>query len=125
MDQAHPLLESQLPESLQSVRDIIGLEKTLELVGHCGGTRVFIPRSMRETHRLAQLLGLRAARQLSHHFGGECLSIVRGAPAQREMRNRKIIDQYNKGEKVADIARSFALTERRIYTILSDPPKGK
>ncbi|MBF0140641.1 MAG: hypothetical protein HQL74_10220 [Magnetococcales bacterium] len=123
MDAENPLLKSPFPESLQAVRDVIGLEKTLELVGNCGGTRIFIPRSMSESHRLAHMLGLSAASKLSRHFGGESLSVVRGASALRELRNRKIIDQYNKGEKVADIARTFALTERRVYTILSKPYK--
>ncbi|MBF0147228.1 MAG: hypothetical protein HQL84_13825 [Magnetococcales bacterium] len=120
MNMQHPLLNARFPESLKEIRDAIGLDNTLKLVTNCGGTRIFIPKRISAQHRLANLLGLKAARQLSRRFGGESLSVVRGAPALRALRNKEIIDQYNKGARVADLARSHALTERRIYTILAD-----
>ncbi|MBF0422318.1 MAG: hypothetical protein HQL73_04935 [Magnetococcales bacterium] len=119
MNTEHPLLGVRFPDSLKAICDAIGLDDTIKLVSTLGGTRVFIPKHIGAGHRLVHLLGWKAARKLSLLFGGECLSVVRGAPALRAQRNKEIIAQYNRGVRVADLARSFALTERRIYTILA------
>ncbi|MBF0107597.1 MAG: DNA transposition protein [Magnetococcales bacterium] len=119
MNMPHPLFYARFPESLKEIREAIGLENTLKLVTNCGGTRIFVPKRISAQHRLANLLGLKAARQLSRRFGGESLTVVRGAPALRNLRNREIVAKYNNGVRVADLARSYALTERRIYSILA------
>ncbi|HIJ85227.1 MAG: Mor transcription activator domain protein [Magnetococcales bacterium] len=119
MNMKHPLLGARLPESLMEIRETIGLNNTLKLVTNYGGTRVFVPKRIHDQHRLVNVLGLKAANQLSRRFGGESLTLVRGASALRASRNKEIIEQYSKGVRVADLARTFALTERRIYTILS------
>ncbi|HAT50553.1 MAG: hypothetical protein HQL07_17895 [Nitrospirae bacterium] len=123
MNMKNPLLAATFPESLKEIRDVIGLDSTLKLVTSCGGTRVFIPKHISAQHRLANLLGMKAARRLSRYFGGESVTVVRGAPALRALRNKEIIAQYDQGVRVADLARAFALTERRIYSILSGTNK--
>lgn len=119
MNMKHPLLSVGLPESLVEVRDVIGMDNALKLVTNCGGTRIFVPKRITAQHRLANLLGLKAARELSRHFGGESISVVRGAQALRVLRDKEILTRYSKGARVAELARYFSLTERRIYTILS------
>ncbi|MBF0454217.1 MAG: hypothetical protein HQL72_05285 [Magnetococcales bacterium] len=111
--------ETEFPESLVEIKDIIGYEGAMTLLNHCAGTRLFIPKKIKIQHKLSQLLGLEQAQLMSRYFGGETLSIARAAKAKRANRNREIIRLYDSGGKVPDIARKMELTERQIYTILS------
>jgi Mor family transcriptional regulator len=111
--------EEEFPESLTDIKDVIGYEGAMTLLNKCAGTRLFIPKNMKVQHKLAELLGFEQARLMSKHFGGETISIVRAARAKRIMRNREIIRCYDNGERVPDIALKVQLTERQIYTILS------
>ncbi|MBF0448444.1 MAG: hypothetical protein HQL67_09610 [Magnetococcales bacterium] len=111
--------ESDLPGSLVEIKEVVGLQGALTLLNRCGGTRLFIPRRLKAQHKLADLLGLEAARLMSAYFGGETLTIVRGSRAKKLARNRSLIRRYNGGERVAELAVAFELTERQVYTILS------
>ena len=110
-----------LPESLTDMAEIIGLNPTLAVVKAYGGTRLFVPKRMGTQHHLANLLGLEQARRLSNHFGGENLTIPRMATAMRTQRNREIVRRYDAGESVRVLAQAYHLTDRQIYTILSQP----
>ncbi|MBF0448399.1 MAG: hypothetical protein HQL67_09385 [Magnetococcales bacterium] len=111
--------ESDLPDSLTEIKEVVGLQGALILLNRCGGTRLFIPRRLKAQHKLANLLGLEAARLMSAYFGGETLTIVRGSRAKKLARNRSLIHRYDAGERVAELAVAFELTERQVYTILS------
>lgn len=113
------ILQEDLPGSLEEIAGVIGREGALKLVHACGGTRVFVPRTMRVQHKLATLLGFEQARRLSLHFGGETLTVVRAANLLRRTRNREIVRRYDSGDGVRQLARDNALTERQIYAILS------
>lgn len=113
------LSAQQLPESLTEIAEIIGLPSTLTLVEKWGGTRIFIPRQVAAQHKLANLLGFEQARKMSRHFGGETLTIARAANVIRSIRNREITRRYDEGEGVRLLAVEHNLTERQIYTILS------
>ena len=113
------IAESNLPESLREIMEIIGQPGTMKLVEQYGGTRIFIPSRVRAQHKLANLLGLEQARRLCHHFGGETLCIARSARAKLQERNREIVRRYDAGEAVRSLAIAYQLTERQIYTILS------
>lgn len=119
MNMEHPLKSVELPESLAAIRDIIGIDNALKLVANCGGTRMFVPKRITSQHPLANMLGLKTARELSRHFGGESISVVRGDKAIRARRDKEIVTRYAMGARVVDLARFYSLTERRIYTILS------
>ncbi|MEO5332140.1 MAG: hypothetical protein H7839_08965 [Magnetococcus sp. YQC-5] len=115
------VLDGDLPASLQEIADVIGREGALKLVKELGGTRVFVGRRMKPNHKLAILLGHGPALKLSQMFGGETLTVVRGATLLRRARNREIIKRYDSGEGVRSLARRFTLTERQIYAVLSTP----
>lgn len=114
--------EADFPQSLKEITEIIGYDGTITLLKQCAGTRLFIPKHMTVQHKLAKFLGIEQATRMSRHFGGETLSIARAARAKRVARNREIIRRYDSGEKVADIAHEVELTERQIYSILSQCP---
>ncbi|MBF0192871.1 MAG: hypothetical protein HQL99_17295 [Magnetococcales bacterium] len=113
------ILEEDLPSSLEEIAEVIGREGALQLVNACGGTRIFVPRKLRVQHKLVTMLGFEQARRLSHHFGGETLTVVRAAELLRRTRNREIVRRYDAGAGVRQLARDNALTERQIYAILS------
>lgn len=113
------ILKEDLPGSLEEIAEVIGREGALKLVDACGGTRIFVPRRLRIQHKLVTWLGLEQARRLSHHFGGETLTVVRAAELLRRTRNREIVRRYDTGTGVRQLARDNALTERQIYAILS------
>ncbi|MBF0215062.1 MAG: hypothetical protein HQM00_16120 [Magnetococcales bacterium] len=111
-----------MPNSMCEIAEIIGKEGAITLIQEYGGTRIFVPRKLRVQNKLATLLGIEQALKLSQHFGGETLNIVRGADMLRQKRNREIIQLYDSGKRVPDLARAYNLTERRIYDILSSTP---
>jgi Mor family transcriptional regulator len=111
--------ETEFPESLTDIKDVIGYEGAITLLNKCAGTRLFIPKNMKAQHKLSKLLGLEKANLMSGHFGGETISIARAAKARRAVRNKEIIRRYDAGERVPDIAQDVELTERQIYSILS------
>ncbi|MBF0270880.1 MAG: hypothetical protein HQL98_02230 [Magnetococcales bacterium] len=113
------ILKEDLPGSLEEIAEVIGREGALQLVNACGGTRIFVPRKLRVQHKLVTMLGFEQARRLSHHFGGETLTVVRAAELLRRTRNREIVRRYDAGTGVRQLARDNALTERQIYAILS------
>ena len=112
------LSESEFPESLTEIKDIIGYQGAMTILSKYSGIRLFIPKNMKSDHKLAKLLGLEQANLMSRHFGGETISIVRAVRAKRAVRNKEIIRRYDAGEKVPDIAQDVELTERQIYVIL-------
>lgn len=111
--------ESDLPASMVEIKDIVGLDGVEKLLNRCGGTRIFIPRNLKAQHKLANLLGIEAAQRMSAYFGGETLTIVRASRAKKAVRNREIIQRYDRGDKVPTLAMAFELTERQIYSILA------
>ncbi|MBF0438739.1 MAG: hypothetical protein HQL93_06405 [Magnetococcales bacterium] len=113
------ILKEDLPNSLEEIAMVIGREGALQLVGACGGTRIFVPRRLRAQHKLVTLLGFAQAQRLANHFGGETLTVVRAADLLRRTRNREIVRRYDAGDGVRQLARDHALTERQIYSILS------
>ncbi len=108
-----------LPASMLEIKEVVGVTGAVKLLQECGGTRIFIPRRLKAQHKLANLLGLEAARKMSAYFGGETLTIVRGSRARKRLRNLDIVRRYDQGEKVPELARCYELTERQIYTILA------
>ncbi|MDO8704006.1 MAG: Mor transcription activator family protein [Sulfuricaulis sp.] len=115
-----------LPESLREVVDLIGLPATLRLVENFGGViQVYVPRQIEPDHPLATVLGLSTARKLVPRYGADYLrNIPRCALGLRRIRNTEIRRRH-RAESAAKLALVFALTERQIWTILSDGDDGQ
>ena len=60
--------------------------------------------------------------KLVRTYGGDRLYVPKMDAAARAARDRKIIAAVDAGERVQDVARRYRLTERRIWTILGNPP---
>lgn len=114
--------EEHLPESLITLKSVIGLSMTMKMVALFGGARVFIPKRLNPRHRLALRLGPDVAEQLSRHYGGETLTIPRASRVLRQHRNENIIMHYASGVSVRKLSQIYHLTERQIYSILNQSP---
>jgi hypothetical protein len=111
---------SDLPEKLQEINGIVGLEATLTIVKHYGGVRLYVPMTMTPDHILARLIGFDAAVKMAKEFGGmDHFDIPRAADALRAVRNREILDKYTKGKSLRLLAIEYQMTERSILKILA------
>jgi hypothetical protein len=61
-------LSAKLTGTLKEIAGVIGVEATLKLAAARGGTRVFIPSTIKENHWLSKLLGFDCAAKLADHF---------------------------------------------------------
>ena len=107
------------PQSLLDIMDVIGEDAGLILLDNLAGTRLFIPKEMKPTNRLVELIGMDLAETMARTFSGETISVPRAARARREMRNIAIREAYDGGERVPDIGQRVELTERQVYAILA------
>ena len=112
-------MDENLPNLVIEVIDIIGRGPAEQLVEQFGGVRVFIPRTIGRDHKIAKIIGIEPALKLSMHFGGEVLSIPKCRSMRVHTRNKEIVAAYQQGAKVNDLARSYDVTDRQIYSILS------
>ncbi len=105
------LQHANLPETAQQIADVIGVEKTLELVGgeRCQHSReVYVPKRLRENHWLLELIGREAATQLSKEFPGIRLPLP--TTLNKIERNRKIVHMRQQGMKYRDIADALCMS---------------
>ncbi|MFZ6722896.1 Mor transcription activator family protein [Undibacterium sp. Ji49W] len=66
----------------------------------------------------SQAIGSEATDKLMSHFGGERIYIPRDQEYRRMLRNRRIVEAYNKGQSVNEIASDFDLSDRRVWEVL-------
>lgn len=81
-----------LPESVQSIADVIGLADTEKLVRAIGGTRFKFGKGKQETARLKllrQTIGDAQTEKLLSVFGGDVLYIPRCQLALQKLRNQR------------------------------------
>lgn len=105
------LQHANLPETAQAIADVIGVEKTLELVRgeKCQHSReVYVPKRLRENHWLLELIGREAAIQLSKEFPGIRLPLP--TSLSKIERNRKIVHMRQQGMKYRDIADELCMS---------------
>lgn len=101
----------------------IGAEAAAKLVSEYGGTRLYIPYTLKLDHKLCQLLGQEIAQRLSSEFGGMTVDISRAVMLQIGQRNKLILADRAAGMSQSRIARKYRLTERTIRTITNSTVK--
>lgn len=108
-----------LPQSLQAMAQIIGLQGVLALVRAYGGVRLYVPTRLPDDHVLIDLLGRPAAEMLAAEYGGQPhFDIPRAEGLVRALRNRRIQADRAAGLSVRDLALKHQLTERQVAKIL-------
>jgi Mor family transcriptional regulator len=107
---------AMLPDSLKELAEVIGVDACLVLVEMFGGSRLYVPKSVGEEHRL-WCLGNEVLKNLIAIFGGNFLQIPRAARLKKWERNQKIAEAHQ-NRSIAKIAKEFDLTERQVWAIL-------
>ncbi len=115
-----PASQEQRPERLCAERlerqrfnmqGIVGATAAIALAEALGGTRIYVPARMKDSHRLAKIAGIEAARALSQACKGSCIRV----PLERDLR---ALHYRAQGFGHARIARRLGLTENGVQSLL-------
>ncbi len=114
--------QATLPATAQAIADVIGIEKTMELVrgkqqDKCRNIYVPAPSRMRPSHWLIQTIGEDAARELAAEYAGEPLSIPKCSGLIKQQRNRQIIQMRCEGLTHLEIARAMGMSVSSVKTV--------
>lgn len=123
-----------LPSIIQSLANVIGRHKALQLVGQLprtkqvksdGRTRWRIyanfpkPQNLKRTHKLAQILGFDDALKLCSMFGGEIVSIPSCNAMYKDFLHRSIRNQYLSGVSLEILVIIFGMNRKSLNKIIS------
>lgn len=103
----------------REVIQLIGEEAAAMLAAQYGGTRLYIPATIKPEHDLCQLLGQEAARRLADEFCGMTLEVPRAVISHIGQRNAMILADRAVGMSQRQLAIKYQLTERTIRTIIN------
>ena len=99
---------------------LIGRDKALMIAGACANGRIYVPKTINAGHRIAQLIGVDAARKLAHQWGGEIIYLAKCHEVKCRFRNEAIRRWHNEGRTRRELADLAGLTERQIDNILAE-----
>lgn len=118
-------LNDNLPGILSEIAEIIGAPAATRLAMAVGGTQIYIPARLPDTHWLIDVLGLQAARTLSQHFAsyggsnnsgiGGRINIPMGPSNPTEVRRKLVEKLLQEGKSTADIARIANISQRAVH----------
>lgn len=111
--------DAKYPGLFQELKQFIGEEAAAELSKQYGGTRLYIPGTLKPEHPLLQLLGQQVAQRLADEFGGMTVEIPRSAMRQNSERNAHILADRGMGMSQRKLALRYQLTVRTIRTIIN------
>jgi Mor family transcriptional regulator len=128
-------VQALLPQQVREIARVVGLPGALRLVDELGGTTWEFAKGANRIGEirvaaLADILGEEAAAVLTRHMGGEKIYIPRCSTALRSLRDAEIHRQFEQAVRegvtantvVAELARAYKLSDRRIWLILKQPP---
>lgn len=107
---------SQLPHSLQSLIECIGIENAYQLTCAFGGRPKYIPKH-RERTKLAEILPGEALDALIKRFAGVALEIPKPDHFLRQLRNLQIQKESAEGLSRSLLADKYGLSLRQIGNI--------
>lgn len=106
------------PELLRRVAEIAGQQAGLDLAAAYGGTDIYIPlpQKIGESHELALVMGLAAARQVARELGGfgTVVSVPMGPRSPRNLRRVAVARMTNEGFDQASIARALKCSRKTV-----------
>ncbi|HDS1734258.1 Mor transcription activator family protein [Pseudomonas sp. BP8] len=107
---------TQLPHSLQSLIDCIGIDNAYLLTSVYGGRPKYIPKH-RERTKLADVLPAAALDALIKRFAGVALEIPKPDHFMRQLRNQQIQQESADGLSRSLLADKYGLSLRQIGNI--------
>jgi Mor family transcriptional regulator len=103
---------------LAELQEVIGLNNTLALVERWGGVQLYVPESIPDNHKIAQLIGKDSAEALARYCGRERLNIPLARDYKRARRNAEIYNRHKAGESVNDLALEYGIGARQLWEVL-------
>lgn len=113
------LPDNLIPAKLKEIASYCGQNTAVVLLLNFPGVLIRVPKTAPAEHRLAELLGMAAYRQLCDNYGDELLNIPRAAKAIRAIRNQQILEDFSRGARQASLALKYGMTQRQINAICS------
>lgn len=123
-----------LPERILEIAQAIGLPATQRLVEELGGTTWPVAKGVRHLgiirhEALARVVGETAAEIMAERWGSEALYIAKCDVSLRRLRDLEIHRQFEQAIRegistntvVNELARTYKLSDRRIWEILKLP----
>ena len=124
-----------LPQTIQTIAELVGMPATARLVEAFGGTTFPVPvggnrkKGLMRRAALGQVVGDEAAEKIVRHFGGSELYIPRCAYQLRASRDQALIKDFDElcaaglsaNEATNELALKYRLSNRRVYDILNQP----
>ncbi|WP_263262022.1 Mor transcription activator family protein [Pseudomonas sp. RIT-PI-S] len=107
---------ARLPHSLRALIDCIGVEQAYRLTCLYGGRPRYIPKNPARS-ALAQLLPAAALEALTARFAGTSLEIPKPDHFERQLRDRRILEESTQGLSRAELANRYGLSLRQIGNI--------
>lgn len=123
---------AELPRSVREIAEVIGVERSLHLVGQLprcyerdhrypaakrSCVILYVPKSLRPDHPLVSILGWQDADKLVKAFGGEILQPGNCMDIYRRFRDQAIVQMLRQGIPSAHIAEMMSLSERQIRNL--------
>ncbi len=116
---ALPLINTDiLPNQLQDLIQLLGLEDTYDLLEHLGGRVVYIAKDPSRT-KLSHSVPPSILAQLSYCYGGSTIEIPRQEHFYRLIRNEVIQNELEAGSSRRILACKYNLSVRQISNIRS------
>lgn len=104
---------------VKEVADAVGLADAIELVRRWGGRTLYVPKKVRSSDPLALTLGFESARRLVAAFGGQELQLPSERNALLDLRNAKIVEEYETGlVSCESIGLRYGLTRQAVEKII-------
>jgi hypothetical protein len=109
---------TDLPELLQELADLIGLQMAWRLAEVKGGQSVFIPKVIPEDHWLADIVGLDNARLIAAYIttgAGVTVMIPKGEAVSRAKKLALVKKMIEGGASANQIAAAANITQRHVF----------
>ena len=95
------------------IAELTDVDTAWKLVNHFGGLNFYFPVEIKAEHKLAQAIGLEAAKKICSVFGGSYNEVPMMSAAQ----SKKQLIAKMQGKSTREIARNLKCTERYVRKI--------
>lgn len=120
--------EVEMPETAREIVRLIGLPHAIDLFRALGGVSFPAPQGENNNRlgalrfeMLSDCIGVNAAKVLCREFGGTVFYIPKCQQAQQNIRDRRILREFDNGSSIEELALKYRLTDRRVKGILKKP----
>lgn len=107
-------MQTQDPVLIDDIGLSIGATALLRLLALFGGTRLYVPKTIHDTHIIARAVGIDAARALSASFSGDWLELPDAEDFTRLQRIRRVAGLLRTGMAPRDIAMLIGIGTRQV-----------